>query len=114
MANYRCNTCRGEFTSPTSTGGGYFHSCPPLTIQELKPLIGANIFFCAGIKVAFLDIDIPRVGTRTIISTGFVNTMVQVAEYSVERVGRRDENIVVDPATRQKTVRFIGTGVSRL
>jgi len=114
MANLRCNTCRGTYSDVSSQGEAYFHACSPLVIQELKPLVGNNIFFCPGIGAPSATLTLPGVGATTVVSTGFLESMIPVREFIIERTNRRDENIVINSRGEQTGIKAAGNGVTRL
>jgi hypothetical protein len=92
MAKLRCNTCQGEYEDRTQDGVRYFHACPPIVNPAFDP--------------------------RPTIVNPVTGVVVRNPAYSprdtIERLVKRDENIVQLQRDGEVEIKAPGRGTTKL
>jgi hypothetical protein len=93
MALLKCRTCGGEYDTRTADGLQYFHTCPPLSVQELKDAIAAGTLLLRPRDQRVLDAAIALDEKRPPLATQRSSVDLALEGFRYERPDHRDENV---------------------
>lgn len=112
--NLQCNTCGATYVDVLPDGMEYYHACAPLSPAEIRAGLAAGTIALTktqAAQLAALQAAKPAAGQPAPLvapDEAYLATLV------IERPNKRDENLRIDPITKQPTIKAAGAGVTEI